>query len=464
MLGTGPRDIYLIAGGKIAGIRDLRGRERPLDARRAAGGRAPAHHGARRRHVLDVGRPREPEHRAAGHLERGIEADVGARRDVLVHLDGDHVVAVDERARGDGEGEQEGLVRAGHGGRGRRRVEDRGDRHVRARDLVAVEVDDRAVVALELELERGDRPDVAHREDPAEVGGDVVAGGAGRRARAAVHDGGFAAVAIAELGRALRPAAVGEGRRAPGSALVAAVVEVAPGRAQRDQEVAHALGQRRRRRGERPQAEDPRDHDRADGRTTSNLHGASPWAEAGDTLARLRLELLSGGCGAPRCRSGSECCEGVRIGGSRRLGATAPFENVCTAEQQRVAPRRSAVHAIEPGERGVGAAGAEFEIEALLLEGGNRAERGERRVRGGECALDTPRGFDRRDPLELDVRARGRSDLDEAPKGVARLAPTLEPGERAGVREKDRRLVRSHLASDAQGGLGLAEALPPRAR
>ena len=264
VLGTGPRDIDLIAGGKIAGIRDLRGRERPLDARRAAGGRAPAHHGARRRHVLDVGRPREPDHRAAGHLERGIEADVGARRDVLVHLDGDHVVAVDERARGDGEGEQEGLVRAGHGGRGRRRVDDRGDRHVRAHDLVAVEVDDRAVVALELELERGDRPDVAHREDPAEVGGDVVAGGAGRRARAAVHDGGFAAVAIAELGRALRPAAVGEGRRAPGGALVAAVVEVAPGRAQRDQEVAHVLGQRRRRRGERPQAEDHRDHERAD--------------------------------------------------------------------------------------------------------------------------------------------------------------------------------------------------------
>src|SRR5205085_2682741 len=91
--------------------------------------------------------------------------------------------------------------RGGEGGRG-----DRAGGHVVAIDLFAVEVNDGAVVANEPQRERGNGGRVGDAEALAEVGGDELVVGVG----SVGDDGGFVAVAVAELGGAGFPGGIVE--------------------------------------------------------------------------------------------------------------------------------------------------------------------------------------------------------------------------------------------------------------
>src|SRR5262249_43674332 len=82
------------------------------------------------------------------------EPDVGAVANVLVDFDGEDVSAFLEAARRDGDGEGGGAV-VGSVGRGEGGIGDRAGGHVEAGEFGAVEVDDCAVVALNVQDDVG---------------------------------------------------------------------------------------------------------------------------------------------------------------------------------------------------------------------------------------------------------------------------------------------------------------------
>ncbi|OQB79285.1 MAG: hypothetical protein BWX88_04885 [Planctomycetes bacterium ADurb.Bin126] len=169
-----------------------------------------------------TGRPR-----GDGGDQLGVEADVAAVDGVLVDLDGQHVGAVDQEGLVDVEGPVRRLVRSSLADGGQRRVVDRSGGHVGTGDLDAVQIDDRAVVAKEPQGECRHACGIVDVERLAEVGGDELV----VRIAPVADGGGLVAVAVAQLPRALGPGGVVESRGPPGRPLVAAVVEVAPGRA-----------------------------------------------------------------------------------------------------------------------------------------------------------------------------------------------------------------------------------------
>src|SRR5439155_13745586 len=108
-----------------------------------------------------------------GSLQVEIEADVAAGRAGLVNLHGQDVVARLKQGGADRSGIERRVLDGGRRGRG---VADRAAGHVGAIDLVAVQVDHRAVVAEDVEIKRLNRRGVGDIKTLAEVGGDVLVG------------------------------------------------------------------------------------------------------------------------------------------------------------------------------------------------------------------------------------------------------------------------------------------------
>ena len=125
--------------------------------------------------------------------------------------------------------EEAALVGAGL--RRERPVVDGARRHVAAKHLDAVQVDDRAVVAQQAQRQSREAARVRDHERVAKIAGDELVGGG----RTVADDGRLVAVAVAELRRPHLPAGVSEARSPPRRPLVAAVVLVTPDRAARDQ-------------------------------------------------------------------------------------------------------------------------------------------------------------------------------------------------------------------------------------
>ena len=138
-----------------------------------------------------------------------------------MHFHGQDVRAADQQAGAEKGQINRVLARAGRPGE----VGDGAGGQVwAAEDFGAVEVDDAGVVAQQPQVQASVFGGVGDEEGVPEIGGDVFVVGVG----AVADDGGFVAVAVAQLGPAVGPAAVVEGRVAPGGALVGAVVQVAP--------------------------------------------------------------------------------------------------------------------------------------------------------------------------------------------------------------------------------------------
>jgi len=152
-----------------------------------------------------------------------------------VNLDRQDIVAVNEQVQwvGDEVGilEVGGFVAAAYVREGRGLVGDGPAGHDVAEEFLAVQVDDDAVVAHQVDGHVGEVPGVLDGEGVAEVRRDVLVLAVGP----VTDDGGFAAVAVTEFAGPGRPGRVVESREAPARALIRPVVEVPPGRAFRDE-------------------------------------------------------------------------------------------------------------------------------------------------------------------------------------------------------------------------------------
>src|SRR5206468_3694291 len=133
-----------------------------------------------------------------------IKADVAAGLVALVNLDRDDVFARHQQPA-----VQVGAVKAPvlNGVRGQGRVGDCATGHVAAIDLGAVEVNDSAVVAQDLERQAVDGRGISDGEGFAEIGGDELPGGVA----AIADDGRFVAVPVTELRFAAFPRGVVKG-------------------------------------------------------------------------------------------------------------------------------------------------------------------------------------------------------------------------------------------------------------
>ncbi len=178
-----------------------------------------------RRIVGAVGYP-EAQLRAGLIDQREVEREVIAGVADLMHFNREHVVASDEPTRIDGKS-NENLLEFVVDGRCRPgTIIDRSGRHVAARDFLPVQINDRAIIAQQAELQGAEDRWIRDGEMMAKVGRQVTGGG--RWAKA--DRGHFSVAAITQPRRAARPAAVVESWRGPGCALVRAVVEITPDR------------------------------------------------------------------------------------------------------------------------------------------------------------------------------------------------------------------------------------------
>ena len=114
------------------------------------------------------------------------------------------------------------IIRRGRGGQGQ--VADGAGRHVLARHLRAVEINDAAIVALEADGQRHEHRRIGDHERAPEIGRDesVV------RIRSEAHHRRLIAVPIAQLGRAAGPSPIVEIRPDPVRAKVRARVQILP--------------------------------------------------------------------------------------------------------------------------------------------------------------------------------------------------------------------------------------------
>src|SRR5262249_24092592 len=149
----------------------------------------------------------------------------------LMDLDGDDVVAGDERAGVEREGEESRLVGVDDRAGGKRGAVDGSRRHVAAADLHAVDVDDRAVVAFQVQRQVRGLGGAGDIERAAEIGRDGLV----VRVWAGVDHGGLVAVAVSQLGRAGLPGAVVEAETRPVRGGRRTRVEVRPDGAGGDQ-------------------------------------------------------------------------------------------------------------------------------------------------------------------------------------------------------------------------------------
>src|SRR6185503_13341509 len=151
----------------------------------------------------------------------------------LVDFNGDDVGAVDQQVRTDiRRVERRRFVRPGGDGARVGGVSYRARRHVAAEDLDAVQIDNRTVVAQHAQAQAGECSPVGHGKRAAKVRRDKTI-----RGRAAVDNGGLIAVAKTKLRQAERPSSVVESPRAPGSALIRAIIEVLPFRTGGDEQL-----------------------------------------------------------------------------------------------------------------------------------------------------------------------------------------------------------------------------------
>ena len=325
-----------------------------------------------------------------------------------------------EQRRRDREAEEGGSRAAPrHRRRGQRRGADRARGHVAARHLDAVQVHDRAVVAQQRELELRDRRGVVHGEALAEVGGDEVAR-ACRWARSGRSGPRVAssAVAVAELRGSLCPGGVVEAggcaRRRAGccrrrdsassrppvtrksptdSATARGAHEPEPSDARRARPRAAAGASRLHRRSRR------RERRRA-AAMPSRARAASVSAAG---VARRAGGRASSDASAA-AYSAAACCERPACS---RISAR------CTRQLSR--RRAGADSTLEPRERGVGAARAQLERDALLHERRNRPQL---RVGLVERAQRLGEGSRRR-------RRRARARARDGYRGPARGASSI---------------------------------------
>ena len=128
-------------------------------------------------------RPERPQPSTGGGAARAREDQgeekIGAVEVVLMDLDGKDVRALDQTAGSD-RGAVPGASRAADGAVGQRQVVHRtGGGHVAAEDFDAVEMDDRAVVALDAQVQVAEGRRAGHGKRAAVVGGDVFVVGVG---------------------------------------------------------------------------------------------------------------------------------------------------------------------------------------------------------------------------------------------------------------------------------------------
>ncbi|OQB79284.1 MAG: hypothetical protein BWX88_04884 [Planctomycetes bacterium ADurb.Bin126] len=161
-----------------------------------------------------------------GGVHRQGEGDVAAVGVGLVDLDGQDVVAADERVGGDGEGAFDGAVADVAAGQGAVGHVPRG--HADPEDLRAVEVEDRTVVEDGGDLELGDVRGIGvESEVRAKVVGQLAEGQGG-------FDGNRQAVGLqGQCALARGPGGIVEARLHPGCARVAGLV-VRPGAVHRE--------------------------------------------------------------------------------------------------------------------------------------------------------------------------------------------------------------------------------------
>ena len=111
-------------------------------------------------------------------------------------------------------------------------------REIAPHDFLPVQVDDRAIIPQEIEVKLGEVRWMVNGESVPEIGGDVLVAGVW----AIADNSSFVTIAIAELGGALTPTAVVEGRFTPSCTLVGSVVQIFPGRAGVDKGDGRSLG------------------------------------------------------------------------------------------------------------------------------------------------------------------------------------------------------------------------------
>ena len=138
---------------------------------------------------------------------------------------GEDVDAVGEERGIDGEGGHRHAVISGIQREGRGRHD--AGRHVEAAQLNAVEVNDRTVIAFDVQVDAGEAGGVADDERPAEIRGDVFGSIAGTKD---VGGGRWTSVGIpiTQRRRTAGPSAVVEVRRDPRRALVRIVIKIFP--------------------------------------------------------------------------------------------------------------------------------------------------------------------------------------------------------------------------------------------
>jgi len=135
-------------------------------------------------------------------------------------------------SRGNGRRIESAFVGAANVGRCAGPITDRAAGHVAAKDFTTIEINHRAIVAEEQNPDIRVERRVRHIESVAKIGGDIFIG----RNRAVADHGGFAAIAVAELGSIRRPEGVIEAGIAPRRTLIGAVIEVFPNCSRRNED------------------------------------------------------------------------------------------------------------------------------------------------------------------------------------------------------------------------------------